>query len=186
MEIEERVLFATPIFYSNIEIKDLDTVIKSILDKEKIFDSTHQTNIGGWQSPMFNVIDQQFEDIFKQITEMTAEIYKKYQAVNDPLLKQFWFNINRKGHYNNPHTHIKENFSGVLYLKVPEKCGNINFFNPAEKTKLEIEEYNRYTYSSYHFEPKVGDVFIFQSSLVHSVSKNETDSERISMAFDFY
>jgi uncharacterized protein (TIGR02466 family) len=189
MNIEEKILFFTPVFYSRIDIKKIDALIKSIKEKETKFPSTSQSNIGGWQSPMFKEVDLIYQETLNQVYSVMIKIYEKYQTKYPPKLRQYWFNINRKGNYNFPHTHLNENFSGVLYLKVPSNSGNLNFFNPLESTNLQVKEYNNYTFNSYYFTPNVGDLFVFQSTLFHSVDENNTidnDDERISMAFDFY
>ena len=81
-----------------------------------------------------------------------------------------WFNNQKDNEYNPIHNHDGY-FSGVLYLKIPEYMpsrknedsdGTISFFAPAGGN-------SRMTNSIIKISPKVGDIFLFPSTLTHQV-----------------
>jgi len=110
-------------------------------------------------------------DVFDHIlslVEQNFDIRFKYSINN------YWFNINYPGSFNELHNHPSADHStngvsGTFYLKVPTNSGNIIFQDNDEE--LEIES-------------KAGKLLLFPSYLMHRVSKNNSNSERISVAFN--
>ena len=49
----------------------------------------------------------------------------------------------------------------------------------------DIKQDSEFTFETVSFEPKVGDVFIFPSHVEHSVGKNKSKKNRISLAFNY-
>ena len=89
---------------------------------------------------------------------------------------EFWFNIAKPGQSTAWHNH-KENavLSGVYYIDVPEKGGNIKF---CQKTKDHKKEWV--------VQSITGRMIFFSSQLDHAVEKNEGNRDRISLAFNFF
>ena len=92
-------------------------------------------------------------------------------ALEDIELKIAWFNNQKDNEYNPMHSHTGI-LSGVLYLKIPEYLpsrkfeetdGSIEFIGNETATESMISN------STIDFLPKVGDIFIFPSSLKHMV-----------------
>lgn len=86
---------------------------------------------------------------------------------------EYWFNIARPGEATGRHNHKDEAIiSGVFYLKVPEKSGDLKFhFDEDEESTVRSKE---------------GRMVLFPSILNHSVDMNRSKDERISLAFNCY
>jgi len=101
-----------------------------------------------------------------------------------------WVNIHKKGDWAQSHKHMNSILSGVIYLSTPEKCGNIVFDNPCElfgRTIIfDYQSHNQLNRGEYEIEPKKNKLYLFPSHLVHSVLRNESDDDRISLAFNCY
>lgn len=85
----------------------------------------------------------------------------------------FWFNIAQPGEETGLHDHVDlAVISCVAYLSCEEVSGNLFFRIEGEKD-LEIQ-------------PEAGKIVLFSPSLKHGVRENQTESERISLAFNLY
>ena len=99
--------------------------------------------------------------------------------------------INSPNTYNTSHTHPEAHLSGVMWIKTQDKCGDIEFDNPAEFTGFsEIKSYidevkeKTCTYLSYSFYPKQGKMLTFPASLRHEVQVNESNEDRIAVSYN--
>jgi hypothetical protein len=124
------------------------------------------SNVGGWQNSEILI---KFKEFFPIIDLVKSKLSQEV-IFNDGM----WGNISSTTHYNNTHTHGNRDkvWSGVYYLQIPLNSGNIVFHNNLGEI---IREYS----------PKVGDLLLFHSSLPHSVGVNNSNQDRISIAFNF-
>jgi len=107
------------------------------------------------------------------------------------LLTQSWIVSQYKHEYNPVHTH-SGNFSGVIYLKLPDDMEK--HFN--EETKdhypasglIEFSHGEKQDFKSdtLMFKPRVGQMLLFPNWLKHSVYPFYCEGERRSMSFNAY
>jgi uncharacterized protein (TIGR02466 family) len=104
-----------------------------------------------------------------------------------------WLQFNQPGSYFVRHDHYGALISGVLYLEVPEKSGDILFHNPLEARRVTNTFFERikkdetaYNFGHVKYTPVVGDMLIFESWLSHTVRQNKSDSNRISVSFNIW
>ena len=147
------------------------------------------TNEKGWQSP--NVL--QHLDDFR---EMNHRILTVCQRIGESLYfqpnliweHQAWVNISPPGASNKIHWHSNSYLSGVYYisLKAPE-CGSIFFRDPRVASRMltypAVRETD-FTASEVRMKPEEGRMYIFPSWMEHGVEVNESDQDRISIAFN--
>ena len=166
--------------------KDL---IDWIYDYQSNTDGVLLTNRGGWQSSddfhkqeSFSVFKSY---IFNNITQSLTHYNQKF------VIDNMWININKKGNYNITHNHPGCFLSGVFWVKVPENCGNLMFRNPnafvqdkliKSATDSISRDYNYYY--TFEFVPNEGTMVMFPAHLDHLVEPNESDEDRISIAFN--
>ena len=147
------------------------------------------SNRGGWHSNFFNVTD---DNIISNI--LTEGLGKSIFTALRPSLGfsiNYWIMINCPNSYNTSHTHPDAHFSGVVWLKVPEKSGKIKFENPLTHTSfVEVSSYldevkdQTAFYHGMTFSPKVGKMLTFPSALRHEVLLNESDEDRIAVSYN--
>ena len=104
------------------------------------------------------------------------------------VLVSAWFNDQKDNEYNPIHNHTGV-LSGVLYLKIPEYLpsrktkdtdGAISFMGNESKTDGTM------TNSTLTISPKIGDLFLFPSSLKHQVYPfRTTDGKGIRRSMSF-
>ena len=129
------------------------------------------SNIGGYHSSTDIHTKEEFSELFYYIDFLIQEIDPQFK------IKQSWLNINGKGDYNLVHEHTDADYSGVVYIKVPPQSGNLIFHNPMLTKYL-------MNHRVHQLEPKDGMVILFPNWLPHEVSPNDSDEERISIAFN--
>ena len=145
--------------------------------------STKKSNIGGYQSPDNFYLEESFkffyDRIVEQITSMTAN-YFDGSIVTGIDVSNMWFNFNEKNCYNVVHSHPRSSISGVLWVKTIEEHPPLFFYDPNfnDKCGLGVDS------SEYFYHPDDGDMILFPSYLMHGVNINETDTRRISIAFN--
>jgi uncharacterized protein (TIGR02466 family) len=102
-----------------------------------------------------------------------------------------WANVNPKNSMNDWHTHPGSDMSGCLWIKTHNNCGNLIFNNPNEFVHdpwlmcLNHETKSKFLFSQkYFFSPVEGEIVLFPSNICHKVGLNESEEDRISIAFN--
>jgi uncharacterized protein (TIGR02466 family) len=147
------------------------------------------SNRGGWQSPSDFYNDPSFSEFAEYIVRNANHALCHY--TRQFRLNNMWININKRGDYNVAHDHPNSTISGVFWIKTPKNCGNFVFRNPqffVENLLIQFADKNvqkeQNYYLNYNFEPKEGKMILFASHLLHGVEENQSNEDRISIAFN--
>ena len=148
------------------------------------------SNRGGWHSKDFSIGKD--ENIISTI--LSEGLGKSvFTSIISPLKVgvTYWIMINSPNTYNTSHTHPEAHLSGVMWIKTQNKCGDIEFDNPADFTGFtEVKNYidevkeKTCTYLSYSFYPKQGKMLTFPSALRHKVLLNKSNEDRIAVSYN--
>ena len=153
-----------------------------------------KSNRGGWHSSG-NLFEHKADCIatLKDAAETAVlDATRKVTRKVDPdslRLKLFaWMNANPPGGYNAPHTHPGAHWSGVYYVSQPDvesgTSGMIEFLDP----RTDLPHWRLLKAPAFSmkkkFRPAVGEMVLFPSYLLHWVYPNETNAERVSVAFN--
>ncbi len=146
------------------------------------------SNVKGFQSKPFKINNN--DDILHNfINKSTANMSSIGSSVEMNIWA--WINVNPPSAYHIKHMHPQSNLSGVLWIKTPKNCGKVVFENPLSfQASKEIFAYtelyrkNTNTHLYYEYEPYEGGMLIFPSYLEHLVEPNESEEDRISVAFN--
>ena len=149
-----------------------------------------KTNAGGWHSETDMNKREEYNPLTKELFNMQDEIYQKEHLSLKPVLGNMWANINYPGNFNRPHLHPNSLFSGVYFIKTPQKSGNFMIYEPRpgvqytmpnrKEVKLPPELWREVQY-----EPVAGRCIMFPSWLWHEVKPNQSNDIRISVSFNF-
>lgn len=169
--------FSTPIFCKDCDL-DLEK-IKHAVDVYSMENAPqNRSGVGSKQYQNFNCED------------LTKEIQTSLPA-NSPLdiqIDEMWININPRGSCNSRHHHNPfsgKSLSGVFYVQVPGNSGDIVFYDPRGIVKDAPDM--RYFYgtdTNLKFSPADNTLIIFPAWLDHSVEKNMSNKDRISISFN--
>jgi len=97
-----------------------------------------------------------------------------------------WFNIYRKGDFQEFHQHTHNVLSAIYILKSNSKSGRIYFKSPFND--MLTPAYTKFTPDTFervNFNPQPGMLLIFRSHLEHYVEQNDSDDDRISIAYNY-
>ena len=184
-------------FPTIIYIKDLPNALQlNQYLEQKIIQWSQQdkgeqkTNAGGWHSTTDMNKKEEYNPLTKELFNMQYEIYQKEHLSLKPVLGNMWANINYPGNFNRPHLHPNSLFSGVYFIKTPQKSGNFMIYEPRpgvqytmpnrKEVKLPPELWREVQY-----EPVAGRCIMFPSWLWHEVKPNQSNDIRISVSFNF-
>jgi len=185
--------FPTPVYIQEVpNAVELNNYLeKNILQWQKEDPKGHnRTNVNGWHSTTDMNKKKEFNPLTKELFNIQDEIYKKEYLNPKPVLGNMWANINYPGGFNRPHLHPNSLFSGVYWVKAPEKSGNIMLYEPRpgaqctmpnrKKGKLPPE-----VWREVHYQPRAGTAIMFPAWLWHEVRPNQSNDIRISVSFNF-
>jgi len=153
-----------------------------------------KSNRGGWHSEG-NLFDneepciQRVRDAAQAaVFEVTRKVTSKVDPESLRLKLYAWMNANPARGYNAPHTHPGAHWSGVYYVSQPDvetgSSGMIEFLDP----RSDLSHWRILDASTFRWKrtirPAAGELIIFPSYLVHWVHPNESDEERVTIAFN--
>ena len=182
-------------FGTLIKEVDLNINVNPLIDfiynlKKELPNNEIGSSIDAWQSPDLSdniVFNELKENIFNNADDMFElfNINKNKQLV----ISNMWAGVNPRGGSNTLHNHPGATFSGVFYLKVPEKSGDIVFTHPAVNHNYHfnvhtVSLWNNINSGEKNIPPKVGKLILFPSYQYHYVKPNQSNEDRISIAFN--
>lgn len=185
--------FPVPIWFDTIEDVDNKKLAKQLKDFSKKNEGRVLSNYGGWQSNDLYLHDCTIpqlktlaEIVLTRIQECCQMI--KVKSNMQARLSNFWININSKGNGNNLHTHPTCALAAVYYVQTPDNCGKLQFEHPSHMINYWMQSYTESnTYSTFEcvdVQPSEGKLVVFPAWLKHAVQANQSDSDRISIAFN--
>ena len=190
-KVFERLWWATPVWECPVEDIDNKPIVEYCYKVKNEKPGINISNRGGWHSgELITPIPSSLEQLFNELTVFVNDVPRRYMGTSNLILGNWWININGKYDYNEQHDHQNSVLSGTYYVQVPEKnMGNLLLHrgDNAEfflTSKVEREQ----TMANAMTVPcitKESMFYLFPSWVKHSVERNNTDSERISIAFNF-
>ena len=175
-------LFSTHIFL-------IDNVIpeKDILDIRKHIISTYNSDTKNWQSiaDLHKMII--YDTLTKKILEYSKNVFDKLELKYDSFkITDMWSNVLKPGETHRPHTHSNNILSGVYYVDAVETSGII-FTDPRPQAGVIQPDVNKQILdnaSIIKYDSTTNRMILFPSWLQHYVPVNETNKNRISIAFN--
>ncbi len=190
-------LFASPLLTHRwADGAELNVALRdSILAQEQRDPGKALTNYGGWHSEtgMLQFCGSAGERLIRHMHEMveeaTGRLYAEFAQAPQAARWIFsaWANINRRGDFNQMHTHPGATWSGVYYVDHGET-------NPdADGTAIQLSDpcpprtnifFPELSASNILFKPEPGLMILFPSYVPHAVPPHQGDRPRISIAFN--
>jgi uncharacterized protein (TIGR02466 family) len=190
-KVFERLWWATPVWECIVTNINNKLISEYCLNVKNTKPGITISNKGGWHSgEVILPIPQDLENLFNDLTIFVNDVTSQHVGTSNLILGNWWININNKYDYNTPHDHQNSILSGVYYVSVPEsnmgdlilhRGDNAEFFLTS-KVKREDTMSNSLSIQCPVEESKF---YLFPSWVKHSVERNNTNSERISIAFNF-
>lgn len=138
-----------------------------------------------WRSP-------EFGDLARHLDEHVAAFAKEldFDLGGRPLqLDSMWINVLEPGGAHLAHIHPHSVISGTYYVVVPDGAGAIRFEDPRLGLMMASPPRRKRTARANRpfitMAPRPGMLLLWESWLRHDVPVNESDSERISISFNY-
>ncbi len=195
--INTNYLFSCPIV--KFTVSDHEQLNKLIASEARSWrKDAHGVNVSNkgdsWHSP--DGLMSRPEPGFSKISKMfpiaastyAQQIGAKINIASYEFEANAWVNINKKGGFNSIHTHGRFHISGVYYVKQPAvksgESGMIEFVNSRFDHHI-YQELNSNAFApKVSMRPKAGEMIVFPSTLLHSVYPNDSEEERITIAWN--
>ena len=188
--MELQSLFITPVMIET-SVTGHDHLIDRLYElKAQDLEGMPRSNVGGWHSNDELYNDEEFKPIVGDILYTAKECFG-HLGVDEkyvPELTGLWGIINPPGSRNNVHTHPYNYLSGVYYLKVPPKSGELVFLEPKPQAEVlsppKAKEHSIFLAHSVSLEPKEKTLIFFPSWLQHEVRINKSKEDRVILSFN--
>ncbi len=199
-----KALFPSFVYYAPLKkdgIKALNKDLKQESLKIAEIDEDGQAwseknYIGGYTSygsmAQLHQFSTTFEDLEKEINKHVRKFVRHLEMDIDPKelkMSSCWVNIMPTDVIHTMHIHPLSVISGTYYLQTPKNCSAIKFEDPrldafmaSPPRKVDAKVHNQRNHS---IAPQEGHVVLFESWMRHEVPKNNADSERISISFNY-
>ena len=191
------IAFKTPIYVipTNASAEFMQNLEKDIYLIRDSSESLNISNLNGWHSET-DLFAREESSIRELCKMLIGETTKKLSSISDSFNPndyngEFggWINVNPKGGANAVHTHNGWHWSGVFYVKQPNvsegRSGMIEFINPSQESTEIAKGFANIGLEPYiRIRPEVGQLVIFPSYLLHSVYPNESNEDRITVAYN--
>lgn len=188
MAMHTELWFPSVIWSSIIHVVNNAELKRYAYDRMKIDQGRVISNYGGWQSSDLRPgesesIDRLVELLDKEINECAAQV-----GMPELEIQNIWININPPGAYNHLHNHVGSVLSGVYYVESAEQQGGIQFErNDGAEYHIpeNIVKETYYTCTRASYASKTNALYIFPGWLKHSVQGNRSNTDRISVSFNY-
>ena len=184
--------FPTPVYIQEVSnAVELNQYLEQkILQWSQQDKGVAKTNAGGWHSTTDMNRKEEYNVLTKELFNMQEEIFKKELLAQKPVLGNMWANINYPGNFNRPHLHPNALFSGVYWIKAPEKSGDLMLYEPRQGAQCTMPNRKEgklppELWREVHYIPRAGTIVMFPAWLWHEVRTNQSNDIRISVSFNF-
>jgi uncharacterized protein (TIGR02466 family) len=187
----ERLWWATPVWECPVSGIDNREIADYCQRVRKEREGVVISNRGGWHSkelilPIPNSLQQLFDDMTVFVNDVAA----RHTGISSLILGNWWININGKHDYNVAHDHQNSILSGVYYVSVPSQDMGDLVLHRSDTSEYFLtsnikRENTMMNTSSIYCKAEESKFYLFPSWVKHSVERNNSDFERISIAFNF-
>ena len=134
-----------------------------------------------------NLYDENdFKDLLTWIDNCIIEYCKSLNYTSNIISKSSWFNIYRKGDYQEYHNHIETDISCIYYLKGDEGSANTIFTDfDYLKHKIPVTKFTPDNSGCWTVDFKEGVLVVFKSDMLHCVEKHNLNNDRITIANNY-
>jgi len=126
----------------------------------------------------------------KELNEIVKDYFNKIICPSNnikPYITQSWLNYTETNQYHHIHNHYNSLVSGILYIKADKDNDRVQFHsNKYNMIEIGVEKLNEFNSGSWSIPVESRQVFLFPSSLDHSVEIKQGKNTRISLAFNVF
>ena len=187
------LFFPTPVWAIQLENYKLvnEEMYNYIKIQQKIDGvGINKSNIKGWHSKDFNLSEKEPQNFISFISSSIEQVMIDMNWDKEKQLAKIdnmWAIVNIGGSANLTHQHGNSTISGAYYVRAPESCGDIIFYDPRPApvySHPNATSPNSLNAQVNGISPREGALVLFPSYLDHSVNENLSNDERIVISFN--
>ena len=187
-------LFPTPVWHGDIDLT---------VDALSAFASNYMNNnpmeYGSYESYYCGADSYRdskcvIGSFIRQVEDMAQDCFQEFGPINTYCeMRDFWFTITPPGQCIGVHSHPGAVLGGTTYLQAPKGAGSLSI----RRNLLESHQYlslGAYTsgsqgntpvsFTSHSYPPQVGKIIMFPGWCPHSVGRNNSEEDRMSLSFN--
>ena len=193
-QIRTEYLFPSQVVIGDIE--NFQSMQQGLIDwiyryREKDPGIAKISNKGGWQSVSKEVYaDEGFLQFQGEIVPLITKMVDEFHVGKQAQLVQMWLNINGPNSYNVSHRHPGCELAGCLWVKQTPESGrfvfdDMDYRDAMLRTNTDKEHLMKHKMApEYVPDYRDGSIALFPASMSHRVEINDTEEDRISIAFN--
>jgi len=177
-------LFSVPFYISEIELDDneISVLSNSKFEKKGSLDLTVNKYL---------LNTKEFARIKKTVNSHIHNYTKNVLQIKDNIkftITTSWGVRCKPQDYSHMHFHGNSIFSGVVYFNTDKDSGFFKVYNSGVNRTIiyNYTDFNIFNSTSWSFTPKKGNIYLFPSHVTHEITKNNSNIERYSIAFNTF
>ncbi len=187
------LFFPTPVWTTNLDnYKTINEQMYNYIKSNKKNDEKgiSKSNVKGWHSNDFNLNDKDPQNFIAFILPAIENVMNDMnwdKGKQTAKISNMWAIINTGGSANLRHQHGNSTISGAYYVRAPQDCGDIVFYDPRPApiySYPNVKSVNFLNAQVNGISPVEGALILFPSFLDHSVNENKSNEERIVISFN--
>ena len=188
-DVKQDTIFTDFIISAELEDVSLETLQTEIRTLSETLTPNNRSGVHGYQTPTFTPGNDCTEPELNKLLVTTINFADKALDDRDFGLKvsgfQWWANLNTPQAYNNPHVHGRSDLIALFYPKLPKNSGSMNILrnDGSVYTMLYINKGKDY---GMKLDATPGRLYLIPGHLWHFVDVNESDEERMSVAYNLF
>ena len=201
--ISHQIGLAFPTLIGRFQISNTEAtnaaLFRTLLDRESRTPSNDYANLGGWHSsgdllewgtPEVESLRNWISEALNRMVQATGQLPEVVGRSAPPrggFRVSAWGNISRRGNYHRMHNHPNSAWSGCYYVtgigSTTSMGGVLELYDPRPFTEM-VEVPGSPYGQRVQVRPVPGLMVLFPSWLYHFVHPCDTDTERVSNAFN--
>jgi len=183
-------LFTTPVWESMLTGVDNQSIKQYALGLRNKYPGANISNRGGWHSKELDLpLPQSLDNLIDNLTQFLNNYCTQWTGITDLILGNWWININGKNNYNAEHDHQNAILSAVYYVEVNDSSTGDLVIHREDSSRYYLGKYKKpstnFSAQSFIIAPETSKLVIFPAWTKHSVEQSNSNTERISIAFNF-
>jgi uncharacterized protein (TIGR02466 family) len=183
-------VFSCPIFATKLNLKkeELQSYLKDFENIKYHNSDPNKKRVSLISQEYFLLKKNKYKKLKSMIMESLKFYNQEYLKYNvDFKMTTSWIAKAPKNTSSNLHFHSNSFISGVFYLQAEKNSGNIKFEN-VRLSQIQIPQVTEstiYNANQFYFVPEPNLLLFFPSWAYHTIMENESNKDRISIAFNF-
>lgn len=149
-----------------------------------------------WASPIYTTMMTDdslhrragFHELADRFTrETVAFAVRKFVDLDrQPIaIDRCWLNIFGKGDSIDLHNHANSFYTGIYFVQAPADGTRLLLYHPASEMgfSMPFTRETRLNQRAYAYQPRPGDLLVYESHIIHSFQVHDSDQEHINLCF---